>query len=119
MSTTPGNSGWCSTFSSGSRRPPSQPARDEARRKAQATVLARLRAGADFGALALTESQDLGSARDSGYLPPSPRGKFVTAFDSAAWALPPGGLSGIVETPFGYHIIRRPGPEAVRDGCSS
>src|SRR5690606_20884761 len=46
---------------------------------------------------------------------PSPRGAFVPAFDSAGWALAPGATSGLVETPFGYHIIRRPALDAVRD----
>ncbi len=83
------------------------PAKAKARRAAEAT-LARIRAGADFGSLATELSGDPGSARDSGYYPPTPRGTFVTAFDSAGWALGPGEVSGVVETPFGYHIIKRP-----------
>lgn len=87
--------------------------RQVARQRAN-TVLGQLRGGADFGPLAREHSGD-GSAADDGFLPPSPRGAFVPAFDSAAWALAPGATSGIVETPFGYHIIRRPGLEAVRE----
>jgi hypothetical protein len=94
------------------------PLRAETLRKAQA-ALARLRSGADFGAIALSESQDPQSARDSGFLPPSPKGAFVTSFDSAAWSLPPGGLSGIVETPYGYHILKRPTADAVRERLTS
>jgi hypothetical protein len=56
-----------------------------------------------------------GSRSDSGYLPLGPRGRFVAPFDSAAWALEPGQTSGVVETPYGYHILRRPGLEEVRD----
>lgn len=84
--------------------------------KAQAS-LARIRAGADFGAIARAESQDFQSARDSGYLPPQlwKRGSTVTAFDSAAWSLSPGAVSGLVETPYGYHIIKRPTADQVRD----
>lgn len=82
-------------------------------KKAEAT-LAQLRGGADFGQLAAQLSQD-GSAQDQGYLPPKPRGGFVTAFDSAGWSLAPGGLSGIVETPYGYHIIKRPSAAAVQE----
>jgi hypothetical protein len=60
-------------------------------------------------------SDDPGSRRDGGYLPPAPRGQYVTAFDSAGWTLAPGAMSGLVETPFGYHIIRRPPSAEVRD----
>jgi hypothetical protein len=88
--------------------------RNAARRKAEGT-LARLKRGADFGDVASKLSEDPGSKQDRGFLPPSPKGKFVTAFDSAGWSLAPGGMSGVVETPFGYHIIKRPGQEAVRD----
>jgi hypothetical protein len=87
--------------------------REAARRQANAT-LSELRGGADFGELARNRSAD-GSAADGGYLPPSPRGAFVPAFDSAGWALAPGATSGLVETPFGYHIIRRPGLDSVRE----
>lgn len=90
------------------------PVREEARSKAN-EALAQVRSGEDFSALAMKLSDDPMSARDSGYLPPSPRGAFVTAFDSAGWRLGPGEVSGIVETPFGYHIIKRPAPGEVRD----
>lgn len=83
--------------------------REQARGKAQAT-LTRIRGGADFGALALVESQDFQSARDSGYLPASPRGSWVTSVDSAIWSLSPGGVSAVVESPYGFHIIKRPSP---------
>lgn len=88
-------------------------------RKAQ-NALARIHGGADFGAIAQAESQDPGSARDNGYLPSNlwERGHTVTAFDSAAWSLPPGGVSGLVETPYGYHILKRPTAEAVRERLS-
>lgn len=81
--------------------------RQVARKKAE-DALAQVKKGANFGALASKLSQDPGSARDSGYLPPSPKGRFVTAFDSAGWSLAPGEVSGIVETPYGYHVIKRP-----------
>jgi peptidyl-prolyl cis-trans isomerase D len=81
--------------------------RNVARKKAQGT-LNRLKGGADFSTLAAELSEDPGSRMERGYLPASPKGKFVTAFDSAGWALAPGAMSGIIETPFGYHIIKRP-----------
>ena len=54
--------------------------------------------------LASELSEDPGSKSDSGFLPPSPKGQFVASFDSAAWALQPGQTSGVVETPFGFHL---------------
>ena len=89
-------------------------ARNAARRKA-GNALARVKGGSDFGTLAAQLSEDPGSKADGGFLPPSPKGKFVTAFDSAGWKLSPGGVSGVVETPFGYHIIKRPDQNAARD----
>jgi len=88
--------------------------RNVARKKAEGT-LARIKRGADFGKVASQVSEDPGSKMDRGFLPPSPRGKFVPAFDSAGWSLAPGATSGVVETPFGYHIIRRPSADAVRE----
>lgn len=94
------------------------PEREAARKKAEG-ALGRLRGGADFGAIAMAESQDFQSARDSGFLPLSPRGSFVTAFDSAIWSLAPGAMSGLVETPYGYHILKRPAEPAVRERIRS
>ena len=88
--------------------------RNAARRKAS-NALARIKNGSDFGALASQLSEDPGSKADRGFLPPSPKGKFVTAFDSAGWTLTPGSVSGVVETPFGYHIIKRPNRDAARE----
>jgi len=90
------------------------PARAEAQKKAD-RALVRARRGGDFARLAGELSDDPGSRRDGGYLPPAPKGQYVTAFDSAGWTLAPGGMTGLVETPFGYHIIRRPPPAEVRD----
>jgi hypothetical protein len=89
-------------------------AKAAARKQAEAT-LGRIKGGADFGKLASELSTDPGSKRDNGYLPPARRGQFVPPFDSAGWALGPGGLSGVVETQFGYHLIRRPAIEDVRE----
>ena len=88
--------------------------RNVARKKAEGT-LRRLKRGADFSTLASQLSEDPGSRMERGFLPPSPKGKFVTAFDSAGWALAPGAMSGVVETPFGYHIIKRPDQDAARE----
>ncbi|MGH6886677.1 MAG: peptidylprolyl isomerase, partial [Geminicoccales bacterium] len=89
-------------------------ARTAARKQAEAT-LGRIKGGADFGQLASQLSADPGSKQDNGFLPPARRGQFVPQFDSAGWALAPGGMSDVVETQFGYHIIRRPEVGDVRE----
>jgi hypothetical protein len=88
---------------------PNAPAaeRSAAQRKAQG-YLARIRGGADFGALARQFSDDQASRATGGVMTAAPRGAYVTPFDSAAWTLAPGQVSGLVVTPFGYHILRRP-----------
>jgi hypothetical protein len=90
------------------------PAKAAGRKKAEA-ALARVERGGDFARLAKDLSDDPASKLDGGYLPPAPRGKWVTAFDSAGWTLAPGQRTGLVESPFGYHIIRRPPPAEVQD----
>ena len=89
------------------------PVRAAGRKKAD-QLYAQAKGGANFGTLAARFSDD-GSKRDSGYLQPAPRGKWVTSFDSAGWSLDPGQISPVIETPFGYHIIRRPPAAEVRD----
>ncbi len=62
--------------------------------------------GADFGALAREHSDDPGSASNGGDLGIVVEGRTVPAFESALFALEPGELSGVVETPFGFHVIQ-------------
>ncbi|HQR17402.1 MAG TPA: peptidylprolyl isomerase [Gemmatimonadales bacterium] len=88
--------------------------RAAAKKKAQ-LALAQLQQGANFALLASQLSDDPGSKRDGGWLPPAKKGAYVTAFDSAAWRLAPGQMTGVVETPFGYHIIRRPTMDESRE----
>jgi peptidyl-prolyl cis-trans isomerase SurA len=83
-----------------------------AQQKAQG-VLSRVSAGEDFGKLATLFSDDP-SARDEGRLPWFSRGDFDSTFTKAAFALKPGETSGIVETRFGYHIIRVDSVDAGR-----
>ena len=78
---------------------------DPARLKAQ-DILKRVRAGADFNALARQYSNDLGSSHNGGDLGWIGRGQMVKEFEDAAFALLPGQISDIVETQFGYHIIK-------------
>lgn len=70
-------------------------------------LLARLKAGEDFATLAKAESQDTGSAAKGGdlgdWLKPD---ELVAPFAEVMMTLNPGQLSGVVETEFGFHIIK-------------
>ncbi len=68
-------------------------------------ILKRLRAGEDFCLLAELYSKD-GSKDNCGDLGCQTRETFVTEFSAAAFKLQPGEISEIVETQFGYHIIK-------------
>lgn len=97
--------------------PPNSTAEMDARKKSQADrLLPQARsAGAGFARLATRYSEDPGSRVQGGHLGLTGRGQFVQAFEDAAWALEPGGVSPVVKSPFGYHIIRRPPLAEVRD----
>ena len=69
----------------------------------------------NFAALAAANSQDPGSAQAGGSLGVFPRGAMVKEFDEATAALKPGEISNVVETPYGYHIIRRTLFSEIRD----
>lgn len=84
---------------------PNEAERERRRPEAEA-LLAQLRAGADFGALAQEHSED-GSRYLNGDLGYFSAGQMVPEFETAAFALTePGQLSGVVETRFGFHIIK-------------
>jgi len=76
-----------------------------ARARAEA-LLARARGGESFEDLARENSEDTGSARRGGDLGYNPRGRMVGPFDEAQFALELDQISDIVETRFGYHIIK-------------
>ena len=69
------------------------------------SVYNALKAGADFAELAKSVSQDPGSAQQGGMLPFVQHGQLVKEYEDAAFALQPGEMSGVVQSPFGYHII--------------
>jgi len=84
-------------------------AKNEERAKIRETatgVLARVRAGEDFATLAKTYSQDTGTAANGGDLGFFSRGRMVKPFEEAAFNLSAGGVSDLVESPFGFHIIK-------------
>ena len=70
------------------------------------SVLAEARAGADFADLAEQYSDDTGSASLGGDLNYFGRGQMVPAFETAAFGLMPGEISGLVQSDFGLHIIK-------------
>ncbi|HVO31550.1 MAG TPA: peptidylprolyl isomerase [bacterium] len=80
----------------------------KAEKKKEATqVLADAKAGKDFAQLAKDHSGDPGSKDKGGDLGFFPRGEMVKAFEDAAFALKnPGDLSDVVETPYGFHVIK-------------
>lgn len=79
-------------------------AKAEAKAKIQG-LLEQIKGGADFAELAKANS-DCPSAAGGGDLDFFPRGKMVPPFDKAAFAMEVGKVSDIVETRFGYHIIK-------------
>ncbi|WP_298233584.1 SurA N-terminal domain-containing protein [uncultured Azohydromonas sp.] len=92
-----------------------QPAAERTKAKAKAeALLAELRKNpASFAEVAKKESQDPGSAQRGGDLDFFARGAMVKPFEDAAFAMKPGEISNVVESDFGYHIIRL---DAVRGG---
>jgi peptidyl-prolyl cis-trans isomerase D len=80
--------------------------RDAARAKAQALLAEVQKSPAQFAELARKNSQDTGSAAKGGDLDFFGRGAMVKPFEEAAFALKKGETSGLVETEFGFHIIR-------------
>jgi peptidyl-prolyl cis-trans isomerase D len=81
--------------------------KDEAAvKKVAESVLAKVNAGGNFAALAKQYSEDEASKENGGDLDFFSRGAMVKEFDEAAWSLAPGQTSGLVKTPYGFHIIR-------------
>lgn len=83
----------------------SDSARAAARRRAE-QALEELRRGGDFEVLARRYSDDPGSKERGGDLGWFKQGQMVRPFEQVAFAMRPGDVSGIVETQFGYHIIK-------------
>ena len=84
--------------------------RDEALSKIK-TVQEKLNEGEDFADLAQQYSDDTTSAENGGKLGFISEGQMVDEFDKALFALDVGEVSGIVETEYGFHIIKATGYE--------
>ena len=82
-----------------------QSKKDDAKKQIE-QVMRRLKAGEDFAALAKEVSQDISSKENGGDLDYFSKGDLPQSFEDAAFALKPGEISGIVETEYGYHIIK-------------
>ncbi len=71
-----------------------------------AQALSRANSGEDFARLAREYSDDPGTRDQGGELGWVRTGELVPEFENALFAMEAGELSGIVETPFGFHIIQ-------------
>jgi hypothetical protein len=92
----------------GAKNAPAGVLRSKADAKARAEeVHAKAVAGADMAALAQAFSDDQGSRERLGSVGKFKRDGMVPPFSDAAFALAPDGVSAVVETPFGFHVIKR------------
>lgn len=69
-------------------------------------ILKKIKEGGDFAALAKENSIDTGSAKNGGDLGLFPRGVMVSEFEEVAFNLKVGEVSSVVQSKFGYHIIK-------------
>jgi hypothetical protein len=83
--------------------------------RAKADQLRSQANASNFAELARTNSMDRASAVRGGSLGVFHRGQMVPQFEQALLALKPGEISPVIETEYGYHIIRRPTFDEVKN----
>lgn len=92
----------------GAKDPPKGTTRSKAEAKTRAAeARAKALGGTDFSAVVAEYTEDPGSKERQGSLGTITRAKVVKPFADAAFALPVDGVSEVVETQYGFHVIKR------------
>lgn len=94
------------------------PSQRDGKRRAAESARARLAAGGSWER-ANTANDDSTARARGGELGVIARGEMVPPFESAAFALAPGEISPVTESPYGFHVLTRPPLDQVRDAYRS
>lgn len=94
-------------------------ARKQAKAKAESLLAAIRKAPGTFAEVAKRESQDPGSAATGGSLGTFGRGMMVKPFEDAVFSMKQGEISNLVETQFGFHIIKLDGVNSSMPSLAS